>query len=355
MSRTLTAHGIKTVVLDVPWFRGVFEMGGRKRACAQSHAWALRGRGPRILERLVGLARPSQAPTSASSSVHLASLVEQPWARARHRTIPHNLRSLGRTLSATAGKVIVYEGSRWTKRAKREFRLRTTVRQDSSTGAIVHPQRQGRVDTPRRSRHVVWTSGGPSTDSSRVSSRLRGGRRGPRARGCPEDDAEVLVLESCRTLTTACSGTLGYTSARQRRALEESGYRVLDLADGAECASYRGGVFVGGGAGAAGGMLRHVLTSLGGEVGEPCFSPREHHHALLNQGRFLEETLLSVQRQDYPRIEHIVVDGGSSDGTLDIIRRHERTLTRWTSEPDRGQTDAIAKGFAMARGMSSRG
>ena len=69
-----------------------------------------------------------------------------------------------------------------------------------------------------------------------------------------------------------------------------------------------------------------------------------------NQGRFLEETLLSVQRQDYPRIEHIVVDGGSSDGSLDTIRRHERTLARWISEPDRGQTDAIAKGFAMARG-----
>jgi glycosyltransferase involved in cell wall biosynthesis len=70
----------------------------------------------------------------------------------------------------------------------------------------------------------------------------------------------------------------------------------------------------------------------------------------LNQGRFLEETLLSVQRQDYPHIEHFVVDGGSSDGSLDIIKRHERTPARWISEPDRGQTDAIAKGFAMARG-----
>jgi glycosyltransferase involved in cell wall biosynthesis len=69
-----------------------------------------------------------------------------------------------------------------------------------------------------------------------------------------------------------------------------------------------------------------------------------------NQGRFLEETLLSVQRQDYPRIEHIVVDGGSSDGTLDIIRRHERSLARWMSEPDEGQTDAIAKGFSLASG-----
>ena len=69
-----------------------------------------------------------------------------------------------------------------------------------------------------------------------------------------------------------------------------------------------------------------------------------------NQGQFLEETLLSVQRQDYPRVEHIVVDGGSSDGSLDIIRRHERRLARWVREPDRGQTDAIAKGFHLATG-----
>ena len=69
-----------------------------------------------------------------------------------------------------------------------------------------------------------------------------------------------------------------------------------------------------------------------------------------NQGRFLEETLVSVQSQDYPCIEHIVVDGGSSDGSLDIIRRHERRLARWISEPDGGQTDAIAKGFRISTG-----
>ena len=69
-----------------------------------------------------------------------------------------------------------------------------------------------------------------------------------------------------------------------------------------------------------------------------------------NQGRFLEETLLSVQRQDYPWIEHIVVDGGSTDGSLDVIRRHEKHLARWASERDHGQSDAIRKGFALATG-----
>lgn len=69
-----------------------------------------------------------------------------------------------------------------------------------------------------------------------------------------------------------------------------------------------------------------------------------------NQGRFLEETLVSVRKQDYPRVEHIVIDGGSSDQSVDVIRRHEGGLARWVSEPDRGQSDAIAKGFSMATG-----
>jgi glycosyltransferase involved in cell wall biosynthesis len=67
-----------------------------------------------------------------------------------------------------------------------------------------------------------------------------------------------------------------------------------------------------------------------------------------NQGVFIEETIRSVEEQDYPRIEHIVVDGGSIDGTIDVLRRHPRT--RWISEPDRGQADAVNKGFAMAKG-----
>lgn len=69
----------------------------------------------------------------------------------------------------------------------------------------------------------------------------------------------------------------------------------------------------------------------------------------LNQGRFIERTLESVRRQRYPRIEHIVVDGGSRDCTLDVLRRQSPEL-RWVTEPDRGQSDAINKGFRMAKG-----
>jgi glycosyltransferase involved in cell wall biosynthesis len=69
----------------------------------------------------------------------------------------------------------------------------------------------------------------------------------------------------------------------------------------------------------------------------------------LNQARFIESTISSVLTQDYPRIEYIVADGGSTDGTLEILRRHEGRLT-WFSERDRGQSDAINKGFRKAHG-----
>ncbi|MEE8471430.1 MAG: glycosyltransferase family 2 protein [Dehalococcoidia bacterium] len=69
----------------------------------------------------------------------------------------------------------------------------------------------------------------------------------------------------------------------------------------------------------------------------------------LNQGRFIEETILSVKNQTYPRIEHIVVDGGSTDETLDILRKYGDSLI-WMSEPDSGQSDAINKGWRMANG-----
>src|SRR5262245_35042533 len=68
------------------------------------------------------------------------------------------------------------------------------------------------------------------------------------------------------------------------------------------------------------------------------------------QGRYLEQAIRSVLEQGYPRLEYIVIDGGSTDGSVDIIRRHERELTYWVSESARGQTDALIKGFARASG-----
>lgn len=68
-----------------------------------------------------------------------------------------------------------------------------------------------------------------------------------------------------------------------------------------------------------------------------------------NSGEFLEQALRSVAGQDYPYIEHIVIDGGSTDGTLEILRRYQPGVT-WISEPDNGQANALNKGFAMARG-----
>jgi glycosyltransferase involved in cell wall biosynthesis len=68
----------------------------------------------------------------------------------------------------------------------------------------------------------------------------------------------------------------------------------------------------------------------------------------LNQGKFIEENIHSVLNQNYPDFEHIVIDGGSSDGTIEILKKHPHL--KWISEPDRGQADAVNKGFRMAQG-----
>lgn len=69
-----------------------------------------------------------------------------------------------------------------------------------------------------------------------------------------------------------------------------------------------------------------------------------------NQARYLEATICSVLAQNYQQIEYFVIDGGSTDGSVEIIQRYANQLTGWVSERDCGQTDAINKGFALAKG-----
>lgn len=70
-----------------------------------------------------------------------------------------------------------------------------------------------------------------------------------------------------------------------------------------------------------------------------------------NQGRFIEETINSVRNQDYPNIEHIIIDGGSTDNTTYILKKYENTHRMcWSSEKDNGQADAISKGFKLSNG-----
>jgi glycosyltransferase involved in cell wall biosynthesis len=69
-----------------------------------------------------------------------------------------------------------------------------------------------------------------------------------------------------------------------------------------------------------------------------------------NQGQFIEETIRSVVCQNYPDIEYFIIDGGSEDCTVDIIRKYENLLSYWVSESDNGQTDAINKGLKLATG-----
>lgn len=69
-----------------------------------------------------------------------------------------------------------------------------------------------------------------------------------------------------------------------------------------------------------------------------------------NQGQYIEETIDSILSQNYQNLEYIIIDGGSSDGSIDVIKKYAKHLKYWVSEPDRGQSDAIMKGLKYCTG-----
>ena len=71
---------------------------------------------------------------------------------------------------------------------------------------------------------------------------------------------------------------------------------------------------------------------------------------VFNSARYIEQTIQSVISQQYPNLEYFIVDGGSTDGTLDIMRKYEQQLSGWTSQPDNGMYDALNRGFGRSSG-----
>lgn len=72
---------------------------------------------------------------------------------------------------------------------------------------------------------------------------------------------------------------------------------------------------------------------------------------VFNGIKYIESTIESIINQAYPNIEYIIIDGGSKDGTIDIIKKYENSIVKWISEPDKGTYDAMNKGIMLAKGM----
>jgi len=92
----------------------------------------------------------------------------------------------------------------------------------------------------------------------------------------------------------------------------------------------------------AGDCVKESLNSMSQPLNLTIITPS------FNQGLYIEQTISSVLRQDYLHVEHIVIDGGSTDSTVDVLKRYPHL--RWVSEKDRGQADALNKGLAIATG-----
>lgn len=96
-----------------------------------------------------------------------------------------------------------------------------------------------------------------------------------------------------------------------------------------------------------GGLYKNGKLSLASEPGRPLVSIVT---VVLNNRKVLEQTIQSVLNQTYKNIEYRVIDGGSTDGTLDILHRYDRRIASWISEPDEGISDAMNKGIALSSG-----
>jgi glycosyltransferase involved in cell wall biosynthesis len=98
------------------------------------------------------------------------------------------------------------------------------------------------------------------------------------------------------------------------------------------------------------------IESLTGIQGEPARArPTQWPRIALitpvfNSGRYIEQTIRSVLAQNYPNLDYFIVDGGSTDNTMEVVRKYEGAISGWISEPDQGMYDALNKGFARTRG-----